>query len=153
MRRSLFLLMTLCPAVLAAQSAPSVRGAVEAWLATQGTYVTPDFRQALTDLDDDRHSDAIVLLSGPEWCGSGGCQMLIFRGTTAGFEFLSATTVTSEPIRVSSMKTNGFRTLIVNSKGRGDVLLPFDGTRYPPNPSMADKATPTQARAAKVILD
>jgi hypothetical protein len=141
------------PGVLAAQSAPSVGGAVDAWLATQGTYIAPVFRQALTDLDADHHSDAIVLLTGSDWCGSGGCVMLVFRGTTAGFEFVSASTVTSEPIRVSSMRSNGWRTLIVSSKGRGDVLMPFDGTRYPPNPSLAEKATPSQARAAKTILN
>ena len=153
MRRLLSLLSLLCPTLLAAQTASSVRGAVEAWLATQGTYVTPSFRQALTDLDDDRHSDAIVLLSGPDWCGPGGCQLLVFHGTTAGFEFVSATAVTTAPIRVSPMKSNGWRTLIVESTGKGDVLLPFDGTRYPANPSMADRATGTQAGAAKVIID
>jgi hypothetical protein len=146
-------LLLLFPATLAAQSAASVRGAVEAWLATQGNYLVPAFRQALTDLDGDHHSDAVVLLSGSDWCGTGGCQLLVFRGTTAGFEFVSASTVTSEPIRVSPMKSNGWRTLIVYSKGRGDVLMPFDGTRYPANPSMADKATAAEARAAKVIID
>lgn len=153
MRRLLLLLLLLCPAAATAQSASSVRGAVEAWTAAQGSYTAPSFKQALTDLDGDHHSDAIVLLSGPDWCGSGGCQLLVFRGTTAGFEFISACTVASEPIRVSSMKTNGWRTLIVYSKGRGDVLLPFDGTRYPGNTSTAEKATPAQWREAKVVLD
>lgn len=153
MRRLLFLLSLLSPTALTAQSAPSVRAAVEAWVATQGNYAMPTFRQALVDLDDDRRSDVIVLLNGPDWCGTGGCQMLVFHGTTAGFEFVSASSVASEPIRVSPMKSNGWRTLIVSSRGRGDVLLPFDGTRYPSNSSMADKATAAQARAAKTIID
>src|SRR5690242_3379975 len=94
-----------------AQSSPSIGGAVEAWIATQGVYKMPKFRHALADLDDDRRPDAVVLLTGPDWCGSGGCQMLVFRGTTAGFEFVSASTVASEPIRVSAMKSNGWHTL------------------------------------------
>jgi hypothetical protein len=153
MRRLLLFLPLLCPTILAAQIAPSVRGAVEAWLTTQGPHVTPPFRQALTDLDDDRRSDAIVLLTGSDWCRTGGCTMLVFRGTTAGFEFVSASNDTSEPIRVSAAKSNGWRTLVVSSKGRGDVFLPFDGTRYPANPSTADKATASQARAAKTVID
>lgn len=153
MRRLLFLLSLLSPTTLFAQSAPSVRAAVEAWVVSQGSYSTPTYRQALTDLDDDRRADVIVLLNGPDWCGTGGCQMLVFRGTTAGFEFVSASSVASEPIRVSPMKSNGWRTLIVSSKGRGDVLLPFDGTRYPSNASTADKATGAQARAAATIID
>ena len=33
----------------------------------------PFFRQAFVDLDLDGRSDAIVLLRGREYCGSGGC--------------------------------------------------------------------------------
>lgn len=151
-RLAVLALIVLSAAALPAQSSPSLGGAVEAWIATQGVYKMPKFRHALADLDNDRRPDAVVLLLGPDWCNSGGCQMLVFRGTTAGYDFISASTV-SEPIRVTSMKSNGWRTLIVNVRGKGDVFLPFDGTRYPADPSLGERTTGAQSRAATTIIE
>jgi hypothetical protein len=78
--------------------------------------------------------------------------MLVFRAAKEGFTFVSASTITNEPIRVSPEKVQGWRTLIVFSKGKGDVLMRFNGTRYPLNPSIQPKATPTQVNAAQVVM-
>jgi len=78
--------------------------------------------------------------------------MLVFRAAKEGFTFLSASTITKEPIRVSPEKSAGWRTLIVFSTGKGDVLMRFNGTRYPLNPSIQPKATPTQVNAAQVVM-
>jgi hypothetical protein len=154
MRRLLYLLpLVALPVVAAAQTAPSIRGAVDAWITTHGVFVMPNYRQALADLDDDRRADAVVLLSGPDWCDSKGCQLLVFRSTTAGFEFVSATTAADAPIRVSSAKSNGWHSLIVGAPGRGNVLLPFDGTKYPSSTSDAEKVPSGQARAAKTVIE
>jgi hypothetical protein len=118
-----------------------------------GDHVVPPFRHALTDLDGDGRADAIVLLLGSNWCGSGGCNMLVYRGAQDGFTFVSASTITSAPIRVSPERSHGWRTLIVVSKGKGDVLLRFNGTRHPSNPSMQPKALPAQAGAASVVIN
>ena len=110
------------------------------------------FRHALTDLNGDGRDDAIVLLLGGSWCGSGGCNMIVLRGTKEGFTVVSGSTITNEPIRVSPEKVQGWRTLIVFSKGKGDVLMRFNGTRYPLNPSTQPKATPAQVNAAQVVM-
>src|SRR4051812_39092970 len=68
---------------------------------------TRSFLHAYKDLDDDGILDAIVLMRDPNSCGSGGCNMLVFRGSKTGFAFLSASTITNEPIRVSAEKSAG----------------------------------------------
>ena len=78
--------------------------------------------------------------------------MLVFRGTKDKFIFVSGSTITFEPIRVSPEKSHGWKTLIVYSKGKGDVLMRFDGKRYPLNPSMQPKAPPAQLEAAKIVM-
>lgn len=137
---------------LQAQDTQRLLAAVKGYLEGKGDHDTPMFRQAFTDLDGDGHVDAVVLLSSPAWCGSGGCNMLVFHGTKDGFTFVSSSTITNEPIRVSSEKTSGWRTLIVYSRGKGDVLMRFDGKRYPLNPSTQPKATPAQVSAAQTMI-
>ncbi len=147
------LFLPLVAAPLRAQDAPpSLAAAVRSYVEKKGDHELPPFRHALTDLDGDGQADAIVLLLGGNWCGSGGCSMLVFRAAKEGFTFLSASTITKEPIRVSPEKSAGWRTLIVFSTGKGDVLMRFNGTRYPLNPSIQPKATPTQVNAAQVVM-
>jgi hypothetical protein len=136
-----------------AQEPPSLAGAVSAYAKSKGARATPEFRHALIDLSGDRKSDAIVLLGGPDWCGSGGCTMLVLKADAFGYSPVSSSTVTRAPIRVSSEKRKGWRTLIVDTKGRGDVVLRFDGKAYPGNPSVQPKATAKQLKAARTILE
>ena len=112
---------------------------------------TPSFSYALVDLDGDGQPDAVVLLRGPMWCGSGGCTMLVFRGTANGFQLVSKSTITGEPIEVLPGVTLGWRTLIVNTGGIGPVVMQFNGTQYPGNPSMQPKATPEQIKSGQPL--
>src|SRR6266849_6556181 len=131
---------------------PGLLAAIQGYVEKKGQQERPLFRYALTDLDGDGRADAIVLLLGGYWCGSGGCDMLVFRATKDGFTLVSGSTITNEPIRVSPEKSHGWRTLIVFAQGKGDVLMRFDGTRYPLNPSTQAKATPAQVNAAQVVM-
>ncbi len=120
---------------------------------TDVVYNDP-FRFALEDLNGDGRADAIVLMSGPRWCGSGGCTMIVFQGVEDGFEFVSSSTVTSAPIRVLRKTTHGWRSLIVYSKKRGNVLIRFNGdVRYPGNPSMQPKASQADVNAASIAIE
>lgn len=112
----------------------------------------PEFDYALADLNGDGSVDAVVLLKGSAWCGSGGCTLLILKGKQDGFEFISKSTITSEPIRISPEKSHGWRTLIVYTGGVGDVVMRFNGTKYPLNPSVQPKATKAQVKAAEIVL-
>ena len=111
------------------------------------------YKSAVVDLNDDKITDAIVLFDAPESCGSGGCHLEIYRGTKTGFQFLSGSTITFPPIRVASEKRFGWKTLIVFSGGTGNVLLRFNGSRYPLNPSQQPKATQAQISTASTVLE
>ena len=151
---SILLLLHLLAPTVEAQDAPSnLSAAVQAYVHKEGDRELPPFQYALTDLDGDGRADAIVLLSGSAWCGSGGCTMLVFRAANDGFTLVSGSTITSVPIRVSPETAHGWRTLIVFAKGKGDVLMGFNGTRYPLNPSMQPRATPSQLSAAQVVIN
>ena len=147
----LFLLL-LAPSLHAEEAPPALLSAVQDYVEKKGDHEQPWFRYALVDLDGDGKDDVVVLLQGYNWCGSGGCTLLVFRGVKDKFIFVSGSTVTYEPIRVSPEKTHGWKTLIVYSKGKGDVLMRFDGKRYPLNPSIQPKATSAQLEAAQVVI-
>lgn len=120
-------------------------------LATQQT--APTYQSTLIDLNGDQKKDAVVLLSGTEWCGTGGCTMLIFKNDRSGYSLLSRSTVTRSPIRISPVFSNGWKDLIVSTRGLDDALMQFDGAAYPGNPSMQQPATPAQLAAATTIIE
>lgn len=111
----------------------------------------PEFKHALLDLNNDGVDDAVVVLLGRNWCGSGGCTMLVLHGQGEGYRVVSKSTVTREPVRVSESTSNGWRDIIVHSDGM-EKLLQFDGEIYPENPSMASAATQEQVDSAKIVL-
>ena len=96
---------------------------------------------ALIYLNGDGRQDALVLLEHPRYfCGTGGCTMLVFKGTPSGFEFVSRSTLIRGPLLVSETKTQGWQDLIVEVSGGGmaakKVAMKFAGSKYPSNPSM-----------------
>ena len=124
---------------------PAIDGAMLAW---SGATTLPTFDYALVDLNDDGVLDAIVLLTEPRYCGSGGCSMVVLRGTGDGFRVLSSSSITRAPVVVLPEKRHGWRTFTVSVAGggvkAGPVLMRFNGARYPNNPTMAPLATPRQ---------
>lgn len=141
------LLLGSLSSVALAQAPMELSRAVRAY-ELEHQAMSSSFRYALADLDDDGRDDAIVLLSGPNFCGSGGCTMLVFRGTEAGFTLVSSSTIVLAPIRISPYSVNGWRSLIVHVKDKGDVVLHFSGTRYPANPSMQPKVQQVELEGA-----
>lgn len=139
-------------ALAEAQAPAGVTAAVQAFVKSRGSTELPKFKHALTDLNGDSHKEAVVFLSDSNWCGSGGCTMLVLQGQAKGFKLVSSSTVTDTPVRVSSEKSHGWKHLLVYSKGKGDVLMRFDGKQYPANPSLQPKATPAQLKSAQILL-
>jgi putative lipoprotein len=116
--------------------------------------VAPSFKFALVDLNDDGVLDAVVLIT--DRCGSGGCNMLILRGTAGGFTVVSGSTITNEPIKVSPELHHGWHTLLVSVRGGGVqpglVLMRFNGTKFPLNPTVQPRATQAQADSATALV-
>jgi len=141
-----------CPLFAATQPAqPPVHAALNAHLAAQHARfsrtpfvpVVPEkYRVQLIDLNADATPEALVLMLGRDWGGTGGQTMFLFLGTKKGFTFLSRMTGIHAPMQgslcVLDSKTRGWRDLGVRVSGGGAkakfVRMRFDGTRYPLNP-------------------
>jgi hypothetical protein len=121
-RLLMFALLQSLATVLDAQDIQQLQDAVRSHIGSSENE-PPKFQHAFTDLDGDGVPDAVVLMEGADWCGSGGCNMFVFRGTQSGFTFISSSTITSQPIRVSAEKNFGWKTLIVSSQGTRDVFM------------------------------
>ncbi len=140
-------------ALTACASAPNGTPSLSTAIALATQQDAPAYQSALIDLNHDGQEDAVVLLSGTDWCGTGGCTMLIFKNDHYTYSLLSRSTVTRSPIRVSSVATNGWKDLIVSTRGVGDAIMQFDGTAYPGNPSMQPAATSAQVAGALIIIE
>jgi hypothetical protein len=102
----------------------------------------PLYQYAFYDLNQDGIQDAVVMLRGSDWCGTGGCTVLVFQGMSRKkFQPHSKMTVTDVPIVVLNSKTQGWSDLSVYSRGPGQVILKFNGRSYPGNPSLEPKYT------------
>ena len=143
----------VCPAL--AEPADETLALAEAVREYSREATTPPFEYARADLNDDGILDAVVLL-GDGWCGSGGCNMLILRGSPHRFTLLSSATIANQPIKVSSEVRYGWRTLVVWVKGGGSqpgfVLMRFNGARYPLNPTLQPRATREQVDSATALV-
>lgn len=84
------------------------------------------------DLNGDSINEIFAGLTGPYFCGTGGCTIYLFNndGTV-----LTRFTVADYPIVISDSKTMGFKDLIIQSNGQNH-LVKFDGKKYPSNPSI-----------------
>jgi hypothetical protein len=127
--------------------------AVSAYVINKGDDSVPEYKHAIVDLNDDHMPDAVVLLQGPIWCGSGGCRMLVFKGRDGGYTLHSTSTVSREPIRLSPEKSHGWHTLIVHTKGAGDVLMTHGNKGYPANASHQKPASKPQLDAARTLIN
>jgi len=113
----------------------------------------PKYQYSLIDLNGDGQDDAIVLITDDEYCGSGGCNLNIYRGTRKEFKFVSNSTISKPPIRLLNNLSHGWKSIIVFSGGTGNVVLKFNGKKYPLNPSMQPKATEDQLKSSKMLIE
>lgn len=92
------------------------------------------------DLNDDGKKEILVGLTGPYFCGSGGCTQYILdnQGTV-----ISKFTVADYPVVIDTEKSSGWKNLFIYSGGKNRIVK-FDGKKYPSNPSLQPelKVTP-----------
>jgi hypothetical protein len=136
-----------------AQTPSDLTIAIKQHLKINNDSSAPKYQYSLTDLNGDGQDDAIVLITDNEYCGSGGCILNIYRGTKEGFKFVSSSTICKPPIRILSDRSHGWKSIIVYSGGTGNVVLNFNGKKYPQNPSMQPKATENQLKSAEVLIE
>lgn len=151
------ILIALLAASLASCATTQQSGSNEALrqaVAAQTSSADTPFKAGHADLNRDGVDDALVLLDGPEWCGTGGCTLLVFSRTPAGgYGFVSKSTVTRAPVRVATLGTGNWLDIIVNTKGAGDVVLVHAAEGYTANPSLASPASDAQVASATTLID
>jgi hypothetical protein len=111
------------------------------------------FKYALVDLDGDGILDAVVYLTGARWCGSGGCTLRILKGTKTGFSFVSGTLRTFCPVLALDSQSHGWKSLAIALRAGGFSVLEFDGKHYPLSPDDERRASSSQLRGAKRLID
>ena len=84
------------------------------------------------DLNDDGQKEIFVGLTGPYFCGSGGCSPMLLDSQG---KVITKFSVSEYPIVVDNAKTNGWKDLFIQS-GAKHHILKFDGKKYPSNPSV-----------------
>lgn len=114
------------------------------WLRTENEGYTDDLRFAFADVDlnGDGEMETLVYTFGPMICGSGGCNVFVLQRDGGEYTKISGHTVSNLPIGAFYTETNGWRDLAITVRGGGleegpnVARLPFDGTRYPLNPTV-----------------
>ena len=128
------------PAAAAAQAPPPEDPGLIAYLRQRahGALDTTRYAAALTP--DGR--TMLVYLTGPSWCGSGGCRLLVLDRAGGTYRSVGEISVARAPIRLLERQSHGRRDLGVQVAGGGiteayEAAVPFDGRRYARNPTVA----------------
>ena len=94
------------------------------------------FSAAFVDLNGDGRRDALVLVSGPGWCGTGGCQFYVLEHRGDRYRLKGRMPTTKAPISVLNHSTNGWRDIATFVSGGGIIrgyeeVVQYDGWKYP----------------------
>jgi heat shock protein HslJ len=86
------------------------------------------------DLNGDGKDEVFAYLLGSIFCGTGGCNLLLFTEGEDGYSVVSNFPISRLPVIISAEKTNGWHNLIRRESGGGAprsyVRHTFDGKRY-----------------------
>jgi hypothetical protein len=115
------------------------------------------YSAAFAHLNDTQNLYAIVYVEGGFWCGSGGCPLVIFVRDGESWKEISETSITRPPICVLSQKSHGWDSIGVWVEGGGIIPgymagLPFDGEKYPSNPSMPPAFHVKSGSACEIVI-
>jgi hypothetical protein len=115
---------------------PQLREAVQKWASPAPVS---QFEFSLVDLNDDKTLDAVVRVTDADRCGSGGCVLLMFKGTPEGYVRVGDSGYVAKPIYILKEVISGWTSLAgVVGLGQGAGVRPirYMGTQYRSNPIM-----------------
>lgn len=96
------------------------------------------YRWLTQDLNGDFQDELLIFT---DWCGSGGCTLLVFANDNKVWRFNSRITLVHLPFQMSTTTHHGWHDLVMPVGGGGakaaSRVLAFDGKLYPGNPSVA----------------
>jgi heat shock protein HslJ len=86
------------------------------------------------DLNGDGRDEVFAYLLGPFFCGTGGCNLLLFTPNEVGYALINEFPISRLPVIVSAEKTAGWNDLYRLESGGGAsatyVRHAFDGKKY-----------------------
>jgi hypothetical protein len=91
------------------------------------------FQYEQVDLNDDGIFEYLIGFQNSYFCGTGGCTFMLINNDGS---LITKFSVSETPFIVSNAKSNGYKDLIVSSKGKLHFLQ-YNGKTYPKNPSVA----------------
>lgn len=114
------------------------------------------YTYAFAPLNSTESSSVIVYVTGPAWCGSGGCTAFVLARDHSAYKVITKITIVRPPIRVLSSSTNGWRDIGVWVQGGGqsgyEARLSFNGKTYPTNPSRPPAQRSNGKAAGEVLI-
>jgi len=100
-------------------------------------------RVAWADLNGDGRDDALVTMTGADWCGSGGCTLLVFEAMDeidaeemGPFRPAAEISLVQGPVHI--VRGRGLWSDLIVETGDQTRVLHFNGDTYPPSPRDGD---------------
>ena len=110
-------------------AAPDYIQDVVTTMGNEARYVYTKF-----DINDDGRPETFAYLMGPFFCGTGGCNLLLFRQSDDGYRLINNFPISRLPVIVSPETTAGWHDLIRSESGGGApssyVRHIFNGQTY-----------------------
>lgn len=98
------------------------------------------------DLNEDGNSEVFVYLMGSIFCGTGGCNLLLFTEEENGYRLIDQFATTRIPVIVSNEKNHGWRNITWLKSGGGYpssyLTYMFNGKHYIKTQSTSSKKVP-----------
>jgi hypothetical protein len=118
---------------------------------------TTKYSVAWIDLNSNGRREAIVYITGREWCGSGGCTTLVLTRENSDYRVVARIPITRLPIRVLADTSHGWRKIGAWMQGGGiqpgyEAELSFDGRTYHLNPSISPARRLAKKAAGEVVV-
>jgi hypothetical protein len=105
------------------------------------------------DLNEDGKNEFLIGLMGPDFCGTGGCTMLV---TNPELKVITKMTLVEYPVYLGSdsadEKTNGYKNLYLRTGKVGFVKIAWNGKSYPSNPSLQPKISESVISGKEKLL-
>ena len=160
--KRLLLALALCSAGTAVRAqSPSQEQSLRTFLQARfqedrANYPDTRYISSWADLNGDGRPEAFVYLISGAYCGSGGCNLMIFTPYQGTWHQVADMSVTNPPIRVLESRTRGWNDIIVYVAGGGSrgymALLAFNGRSYPDNPTVAPARHVRSAAHSRVLI-
>lgn len=152
MRIGIVTLMMVAGATAHAESIPS--NDVASFV--QRELHTSSYQRADVDLNSDGRSEIFVYVTDQNYCGSGGCTLVVLSPQGSSYRVVLRSTVTRLPISLLPASAHGWRDIGVTVAGGGITTaymarLRFNGSRYPSNPTVPP-AVPLPRSSGKVLI-